>query len=387
MRRLGLLKIPSKIAFLSVLGLLGALFFPPSGVSQVSPFQGLGQVQFFDNSGAPLVSGVLYSYQAGTSTQQATYTDSTGTTQNVNPITFGSGARAQIWLTTAALYKFVLCAQNDGPFCAGGDILFTVDNVPGGATGGGGGGGGSPFTGIFISSTASPATSGILRLASGDTSCWRNAAGSANLCWSKDSNDLLSWAGGSFKLPEVGAPSGVPGFDLLWADNTAHRWMMVNNGASAAQFVASGVDINTSDQVTQWHFGSTVAPLNSTAPTSNQDLTWDGTNISGVARGSISAVDTQAGTTYTLALSDAGGWVRMTSDSANTVTVPLNATVAYPINTVISVRQSGTGQTTISPAGGVTINSTVSPILRTQNSTISLVKVGTDIWDLVGDLQ
>src|SRR6185312_3545585 len=112
-----------------------------------------------------------------------------------------------------------------------------------------------------------------------------------------------------------------------------------------------------------------------------------GTNISGVYRGSISGVNAQSGTTYTLALADAGGWVRMTSASANTVTVPANASVAFPVNTIISVRQAGAGQTTIAAAGGVTINATAATVLRTTNSTISLVKIGSDTWDLVGDLQ
>src|SRR6185437_13742461 len=97
----------------------------PSHAQSVSPFMGLGNVQFEDNNGTPLVNGVLYSYQAGTTTQQATFTDATGTVQNPNPIPFTSGGRAAIWLTTGSTYKFVLCTQNDGAFCASGDILFS----------------------------------------------------------------------------------------------------------------------------------------------------------------------------------------------------------------------------------------------------------------------
>lgn len=243
----------------------------------VSPFGGVGNVQFFDNNGSPLLGGVLYTYQAGTTTQQASYTDSTGSILNPNPVPLSSGGRASIWLLTGNFYKLVLCSQNDGASCAPGDTLFSVDQVPGGASSSGG-----SSSSPFISGSANPATSGILRLASGDTVCWRNAGGSANLCWSKDANDLLSWSGGSIKFPEVSAPAGVATFDVLWADATAHRWMMSNNGGVAAQVVASGVDINTSDQVTQLHFGSTAEPLSSTAPTTNQFLNWNGTNIVGI---------------------------------------------------------------------------------------------------------
>jgi hypothetical protein len=268
--------------FLRLLALACLFTLPQSLKAQVSPFMGVGNVQFFGNDGSVLTNGCLYVFQAGTTTQVASFVDSTGTTQNTNPVCFGSGARASIWLTTGNFFKLVLCLQNDGAFCAAGDTLFTVDQVPGGSSGGGGGGG-SPFIGIFISSSASPATSGILELASADTVCWRNQAGSTNICISKDTNDLLSWAGGSLKLPEVGAPTGVAAFDILWADNTAHRWKMANNGGAAVQIVAAGADINTSDQVTKLHFGATVTPLSSTAPTTNQFLKWNGTNIVGGA--------------------------------------------------------------------------------------------------------
>src|SRR5690348_15363060 len=109
-----------------------ALFVAPHLSAQtVSPFMGIGNVQFLDNNGKPLSIGYLYSFQAGTTTQQATYTDATGLVQNQNPIPLSTGGRASIWLSNGAFYKFVLCSQNDGSSCASGDILFTADQVPG----------------------------------------------------------------------------------------------------------------------------------------------------------------------------------------------------------------------------------------------------------------
>lgn len=235
---------------------------------------GIGNVQFLDNNGSPLTSGVLYSFQAGTSTQQATYTDSTGTVPNTNPIAFGSGARVSIWLTAGAFYKFVLCSQNDGAFCAPGDVLFSVDQVPG--SGGSSSGGGAPF----ISNSANPATTGILRLASGDTICWRNTANSANLCIRKDATDVLSWDGGTIKFPETTCSNAALNFDYLCADSTAHRWKVSNNNGAQVQLVVSGVDINTSDQVTQLHFGSSAAPLGA-LPGTSQYLQWNGSQLIG----------------------------------------------------------------------------------------------------------
>lgn len=258
-----------------------ALVCGSAGAQSVAPIQGLGQIQFFSNTGAPLTNGVLYSYVAGTTTQQATYTDATGLTQNPNPITFSIGARASVWLTIGSFYKFVLCSQNDGPACAPGDTIYSVDQVPGGSSGSSGGS--SPFTGIFISQTASPASSGILRLASGDSICWRNQAGTTNLCIRKNANDLLQWDGSSLGFAETTSICGqaATGVDLLWADNAAHRWLMSNNGGGCNNVVASGVDINTSDQVTQLHFGATAAPICGTAPTSGQFIQWNGTQLCG----------------------------------------------------------------------------------------------------------
>lgn len=60
--------------------------------------------------------------------------------------------------------------------------------------------------------------------------------------------------GGSFlQLAESTAPSGVPGFDILYADSSAHRLKANNNNGGAVNLVVSGVDINTSDQVTALH--------------------------------------------------------------------------------------------------------------------------------------
>lgn len=90
---------------------------------------------------------------------------------------------------------------------------------------------------------------------------------------------------------------------------------------------------------------------------------------------------------YTLVLADKGKLVRMNVASANNLTVPANATVAFPVGTVINVRQAGVGQTTIVASGGVTINTPETLLCRAQHATVSLVKVATDEWDLTGDLE
>jgi hypothetical protein len=70
--------------------------------------------QFVDANGAPLAGGLLYTCGAGLScpgNPQATYTDSTASVQNPNPIVLDSAGRAQIWLGPQA-YRLVLKDAN-----------------------------------------------------------------------------------------------------------------------------------------------------------------------------------------------------------------------------------------------------------------------------------
>jgi len=70
------------------------------------------KMQFESAAGVPLSGGKVYTYAAGTTTPQATYTDYTGATPNANPIILDSRGEAAIWLG-AASYKFKLTDAND----------------------------------------------------------------------------------------------------------------------------------------------------------------------------------------------------------------------------------------------------------------------------------
>ena len=79
------------------------------------------KMQFFKADGTPLVGGKLYTYTAGTTTPQTTYTDSSGGTANTNPVILDSRGEANIWLG-GATYKFKLADSNDVE-------IWTVDNI------------------------------------------------------------------------------------------------------------------------------------------------------------------------------------------------------------------------------------------------------------------
>jgi hypothetical protein len=89
---------------------------------------------------------------------------------------------------------------------------------------------------------------------------------------------------------------------------------------------------------------------------------------------------------YTLALSDSTNMVEVNSASGVTITVPPNASVAFPVGSYIDIFQKGAGQVTIAEGSGVTIYATPGKKLRTQYSNATLIKRDTNTWILAGDI-
>jgi len=95
----------------------------------------------WDNNGAPLAFGKLYSYIAGTSTPQATYTDYTQSTPNTNPIILNARGECALWLDPALSYKLLLqdstgntipgwpVDQINGALSPSASVIPSVDNV------------------------------------------------------------------------------------------------------------------------------------------------------------------------------------------------------------------------------------------------------------------
>lgn len=105
------------------------------------------------------------------------------------------------------------------------------------------------------------------------------------------------------------------------------------------------------------------------------------------------ALNAQTGTTYTFALTDNGKLVTASNASAQTYSIPTNASVAFPIGTQINIIQIGAGQVTIQAvtSGTTTVSSTgataTAPKLRAQYSSATLIKASTDLWYVVGDIS
>lgn len=98
-------------------------------------------------------------------------------------------------------------------------------------------------------------------------------------------------------------------------------------------------------------------------------------------------INAQTGTTYTLVLADAGKKVTMSNASANTLTIPTNASVAFPVGTIIGVTMLGAGATTVDGDTGVTVNGTSGggAAISAQYTGVTLTKLATDTWLMEGN--
>ena len=77
----------------------------------------------------------------------------------------------------------------------------------------------------------------------------------------------------------------------------------------------------------------------------------------------------------------------MNVGSANNLTVPPNADVAFPVGTQILITQIGAGLTSVVAGSGVTIQSKGGNLdLGGQYSGATLIKRATNTWILIGDL-
>jgi len=165
------------------------------------------------------------------------------------------------------------------------------------------------------------------------------------------------------------------------ASITVHK-LVVGDGTSAINEIAVG----TNGQVL---CGSTAAdPVFATIT--------DGTGITSTLGAGTLAIEStkttlnvQTGTSYTTVLTDRGKCITMSNAAASTLTIPLNASVAYPLGTVITVQQLGAGQVTLTPTAGVTFQSADNAYkLVKQYSIACLIKVAMDdTWSIGGDVS
>jgi len=128
----------------------------------------------------------------------------------------------------------------------------------------------------------------------------------------------------------------------------------------------------------------------------NTDLVKDGALAIRTLAGAIDtsfvgvAINAQIGATYTAVLADGlNKVITMDNASANDFKIPTDASVAFPVGTVLNVYCKGAGTTTISAVtpGTTTVTSAgavaASPTLASKKAA-SCVKISANSWIVVG---
>ncbi len=169
-----------------------------------------------------------------------------------------------------------------------------------------------------------------------------------------------------------------------------------NNASPVSSFAFSGSTSGTTTVQATAIAGTTTLTLPAATDTlvgkattdtlTNKTLTSPTINGATIGTSIINlTLNAQTGTTYTPVLADNGKLVTLSNASAITLTVPLNASVAYATGAQINIQAIGAGQVTVVGDTGVTVNGTGTK-LRAQWSAATLVKLGTDSWTLIGDI-
>ena len=152
-------------------------------------------INFLSTTGQPLAGGKLNTYQAGSSTPLATYTDVNGLIPNTNPVILGTDGRlpSELWLTQGYSYKFTLTDSAN-------NLIATYDNL----------------YGILATSTAatSPFSSGMILIWSGSIGQISSIAGGWVLCdGSNGTPDLrdrfVIGAGNAYSVAQTGGSANA----------------------------------------------------------------------------------------------------------------------------------------------------------------------------------
>jgi hypothetical protein len=179
---------------------------------------------------------------------------------------------------------------------------------------------------------------------------------------------------------------GTTGQILAKNSNTDMDFIWVANDQGDITGVTAGTGLSgggTSGAVTVSIDTAVTADLTTAQTLTNKTLTAPVINL---------ALNAQTGTTYTFALTDNGKLVTASNASAQTYSIPTNATTAFPIGTQINLIQIGAGQVTVSAAtpGTTTVlsNATTAaaPKCRNQYAALTAIKVATDAWYVIGDI-
>ena len=174
----------------------------------------------------------------------------------------------------------------------------------------------------------------------------------------------------------------------------------VTINASGVTAISSGVivndDINASAGIDKTKISGTAITAGDNG-TVTSTMIADGTIVNADINASAAIeqnkiadliIDTKTAN-YTLVLTDKNKFIEMNVGSANTVSIPTDASVNFPIGSQINITQYGTGKTQVVAVtpGTTSVRSTPGAFLRAQYSSATIIKRAANEWYLIGDLS
>jgi hypothetical protein len=190
----------------------------------------------------------------------------------------------------------------------------------------------------------------------------------------------------------VAAAIAAAGGGPLFADPNADRIAFWDDSAGAftalvhsAPLSISGTSLTVSSATSS---AEGIVELATTAEVVTGTDTTRAVTAAGVTatRGLYVGINAQTGTTYAPVLTDQGKLVTLSNAGAITVTMPSDATTAFPIGTQIDFTVIGAGMATFVAGGSAFVNATPSAVTRAQYSAVTAIKRAANTWILVGDL-
>lgn len=257
--------------------------------------------------------------------------------------------------------------------------------------------GGFKHTGLGAGSAATDGVS----LGQVQAQAWKwcgTAGGTADALTLSPSPAITAYAAGqSFRFIAGASPN--TGAATVAVSGLSAKAIQNNGSALAAADIAAGkmyeiIYDGTQFQATRLSFnhqGYLVASNNlsdlGSASTARTNLGLGALAVESTVTPSLATpqLNAQTGTSYTAALTDNLKLITMTNASANTLTVPTNSSVAFPVGSRFDVAMLGAGVTTVQGDTGVTINGvSAGSLVLAQYGGASLTKTGTDTWLLIG---
>jgi len=307
----------------------------------------------FNNKESAIAAGTTSQYWRGDKSWQTL--DTTAVTEGTNLYYTDARVRAAVSLTTTGSSGSATYSSSTGVF-----------NVP-------------TYTLSGLGGQAQLDGTGFVK-ASGTTITYDN---NTYLTTSSASSTYLSLSGGTLTGALNGTSASFSGNITVSSNNTSGGGIILSddgdivdlNDAYCSMRFTAGVRIFSGNRT-----GSPVITLSNTGVISASNATFTGSVTD------YNSFNTQT-SNYTLVLSDASKIIEMNVGSANTVTIPNNSSVAFPIGTEITVLQYGGGVTSIAVAGGVSIVSKDNAnIIGNRYTGVTLLKRATNEWYIIGNI-